>query len=135
MTRTAPPLTERTAEYWQSGRDGVLRIARCGGCGTYTHPPLPVCPHCHADAMAFTPVIGRGRVHAFTVNRYPWDPALPPPYVLAEIDLEEQPRLRVLSTVVDCAPEDVRVGMPVTVAFERAGDAWIPVFRPNAARP
>ena len=30
--RIAPPLTERTAPFWTSGADGVLRICRCGDC-------------------------------------------------------------------------------------------------------
>ncbi|MEU8139171.1 Zn-ribbon domain-containing OB-fold protein [Streptodolium elevatio] len=130
MHRPAPPLTERTAEYWKSGADGVLRIARCGSCGTYLHPPRPVCPQCHSADLAFAPVSGKGTVYSFTVNRYQWTPELEPPYVLAEVELAEQPGLRLLSTVVGCAVEAVRIGMPVSVAFESAGDAWIPVFRP-----
>lgn len=128
MPRPTPPLTERTAEFWRSGADGVLRIARCGACGTYLHPPRPVCPRCRGNDVAFAPVSGKGTVHSFTVNRYQWTPALEPPYVLAEVELAEQPGLRILSAVVDCPIDDVRIGMPVTVGFEPAGEAWIPVF-------
>lgn len=130
MHRPEPPLSERTAEYWQSGADGVLRVARCGSCGTYLHPPRPVCPHCHGADIAFAPVSGKGTVHSFTVNRYQWTPALEPPYVLAEIELAEQPGLRLLTSVVGCPVDAVHIGMPVSVLFEPAGDAWIPVFRP-----
>lgn len=130
MPRPAPPLTERTAPYWTSGADAVLRIARCGPCGTYMHPPRPICPKCRADDVAFVPVSGKGTVHSFTVNRYQWTPELEPPYVLAEVELPEQPRLRVLSAVVGCPVDAVHIGMPVSVHFEQSGDAWIPVFRP-----
>jgi uncharacterized OB-fold protein len=130
MDRPAPPLTARTAAYWRSGADGVLRIARCGACRAYTHPPQPVCPHCRAPDMAFAPVSGKGTVHSFTINRYQWTPALEPPYVLAEVELPERSGLRILSAIVDCPVEAVHIGMPVTVRFEPADDAWIPVFRP-----
>lgn len=152
MPRPAPPPTPRAAEYWRSGADGVLRIARCAPCGTYIHPPRPLCPQCHSADVAFAPVSGKGTVYSFTVNRYQWTPALEPPYVLAEVDLAEQPGLRLLTAVVGCPVDAVRIGMPVTVAFERAvafapageseptgeseraggepDSAWIPVFRP-----
>jgi len=71
---------------------------------------------------------GRGTVWSFTVNRHKWSPGLEPPYVLAEVELEEQSGLRLLTSIIDC--DDVRIGMPVHVRFEQAGDAWVPVFGP-----
>ena len=51
----------------------------------------------------------------------PSDPvAFPEPYVVAVVRLEEG--VTMLSTIVDCAPDDVRVEMPVEVAFERVND-------------
>jgi len=128
MQRTAPPLTDRTAAFWRSGADGVLRIARCQACGWRLHPPRPVCPKCRGMEIRFEPVSGEGVVHAWTINRYPWDPGMPPPYVVAQVELAEQPGLILMSNIVGCAPEAVFTGMPVTVAFEQAGEAWIPVF-------
>jgi uncharacterized OB-fold protein len=55
---------------------------------------------------------------------------MPPPYVVAEVELAEQPGLRLLTNLVDCGPGSVRVGMDVTVCFARAGQASIPLFRP-----
>ena len=130
MERVAPPLTDRTAEYWRSGADGVLRIARCQSCGWYLHPPQPACPKCHGSTIRFEPVSGRGSVYAWTINRYQWNPGMPPPYVLAEVELAEQAGLRILTNIVDCDIDAVRTGMPVTVRFERAEEAWIPVFGP-----
>jgi len=130
MERVAPPMTDRTAEFWRAGADGVLRIARCQACGWRVHPPRPVCPRCRGSELRFEDVSGRGTVHSWTVNRYQWTPGMEPPYVLAEVELVEQEGLRLLTNIVGCAPEEVRIGMPVTVVFERAGDAWVPVFAP-----
>ena len=73
-------------------------------------------------------VSGRGTVWSFTVNRYQWTTELEPPYVIAQVELDEQPELLVLTAIVDDA--DVRIGMPVTVRFEQSGEVWVPVFGP-----
>jgi uncharacterized OB-fold protein len=130
MERPAPPLIDRTAEFWTGGAAGELRIARCQACGHYTHPPKPVCPRCRTTDMRFEAVSGRGIVHSCTINRYEWVPGMTPPYVVADVELVEQAGLRLQTNVVGCEPEDVEIGMAVTVAFEPAGDTYIPVFRP-----
>jgi len=51
------------------------------------------------------------------------------PYVAALVELEEGPRI--MTNVVDCAPEDLQIGMPLQVAFrELDDDITAPVFRP-----
>ncbi len=73
---------------------------------------------------------GRGFVHAFTINRYTWFPSMPPPYVIAEVELEEQEGLRITTNIVGCAPEEVWIGMSVSAEFDHVGETWLPVFRP-----
>jgi uncharacterized OB-fold protein len=80
--------------------------------------------------LSWQPVSGRGSVWSWTVNRYQWIPAMPPPYVVAEIELAEQPGLRLLTNLVDADPASLRVGTEVTVCFATAGDAFVPLFRP-----
>jgi uncharacterized protein len=134
-------ITERTAAFWRGGAAGELRIQRCQDCRWWLHPPLPMCPRCHGRALAPEAVAGTGTVYSFTVNRYQWTPALEPPYVIAEVELDEQPGLRLLTSVVGC--DEVTIGMPVRVRFEPAAaptearatdtaadDAWVPVFAP-----
>ena len=55
-------------------------------------------------------------------------PDLEVPFVLAAVELSEQPGLRLIARVVDC--ETPAIGMAVDVAFEARGDAFIPFFRP-----
>lgn len=129
FTRVEPPLTARTAAFWASGADSILRIARCADCGRYQHPPRPVCPHCSGRDIGPEAVSGRGRVWTWTINRYPWQPGMVPPYVLAEVELVEQAGLRLLTNVIDCDPDAVRIGSPVEVRFARSGPAYIPLFR------
>jgi uncharacterized OB-fold protein len=87
-----------------------------------------MCPQCHGRDLEAEVASGIGTVWSFSVNRYQWTPSLAPPYVLAEVELDEQPGLRLLTAIVDC--DDVSIGMPVRARFEPAGDAWVPVFAP-----
>ncbi len=128
--RAEPPVTGRSGDYWRSGADGTLRIACCRQCGHFSHPPLPVCPQCRGRELYPQQVSGRGTVYSWTLNRYQWAPGMTPPYVVAQIELVEQPRLLILSNVVECSADEVHVGLPVEVCFARAGEAFIPLFRP-----
>jgi uncharacterized OB-fold protein len=128
--RMIPALTPTTEFFWTGGADGRLRILRCSNCGRYTHPPGPVCRWCLSSEVAPTEVSGRGAVYTYTENRQPWSERLTEPYVIAIVELVEQPGLRILTNLVDCAPTDVVIGMPVEVVFESAEDVFLPFFRP-----
>ena len=67
-------------------------------------------------------------MYTFTINRQVWMPDLEVPYVIAIVELDEQPGLRLLTNIVDCPVDDVEIGMPVEVAFVERGAAFIPVF-------
>ena len=76
------------------------------------------------------PVSGRGSVFTFTINRHSFNPELPVPYVIAIVELAEQPGLRFTTDLVECDIDEVHIGMAVEVVFEQAGEAWVPLFRP-----
>jgi uncharacterized OB-fold protein len=126
--RPSPVITDRTAAFWTGGASGRLLIARCQACGWWLHPPLPVCRRCRGRDIAPQAVSGRATLWSYTVNRYPWAPALTPPYLIAEVELEERAGLRLMTSIVDC--DQVTIGMALQVRFEQAGDAWVPVFGP-----
>lgn len=130
--RIPPPITGANRAFWTGGASGQLLIQWCTGCARWVHPPVEACPAC-GGALAPRPVSGDGTVFTFTVNRHPFNPSVPVPYVIAIVELVEQPGLRFTTNLVGCAVDDVHVGMPVEVTFEPAGDeAWAPVFRPRA---
>jgi uncharacterized OB-fold protein len=79
------------------------------------------------------PVSGRGSLFTFTVNRHPFNPAVPVPYVIAIVELVEQVGLRITSNLINCDVENVYIGLPVVVMFEQAGQAWVPLFTPDPA--
>lgn len=130
-----PELNEHNRAFWTGGADGRLLIAQCTQCGQWVSPPAADCPDC-AGALEPRPVSGRATVYTYTVNHQPFNPAVPNPYVVAIVELEEQTDLRIATNIVDCEPDSVRIGLPVEVRFERQdvdGEAvFFPVFAPRA---
>lgn len=134
IQRPLPALTELNRPFWTSGADGVLRMQRCAGCGRLVHPPALRCPHDHA-LLEYVDLSGRGRVESWTVNRHPWFPGFPPPYLVAFVNPVEDTRVRLLTNLVNVDPDEVIPNMAVQVVFERREDGedvvYVPLFEPE----
>jgi uncharacterized protein len=133
MEPILPEPDELTAFFWEGARHGQLRIQRCQACGCYVHPPKPVCPACLSFHLEPETVSGRGRVYSYTVGVqafHPWFESRLP-YLLAVVELDEQPNLKLVTNLVDCTEDDVRIGMPVMVVFEEISpQISLPMFAP-----
>jgi len=129
--RVLPAVDEGNAHFWTGGAHGELRFLRCRACRHWVHPPAPICPACLGRRLDVEAASGRAVVATFTINHQPWIPGFDPPYVVAIVELPEQPGLRLTTNVVGCPPEAVHIGMPVRVRFERHEDVWIPLFEPD----
>ncbi len=64
----------------------------------------------------------------YTVNAHPWLAHFPPPYVVANVALTEDPTIRLTTNIVGCDPGDVHIGQRVRVLFEQHDDVWLPLF-------
>ncbi len=131
--RPLPLLTPANQWYWTSGADGHLRIQGCDDCDVLVHPPVPICPACRSRSWSPRVVSGRATVVAFTVNHHRWLPDLEPPYVIANVALDEDPTVRLTTNLIGCEPDVVRVGLQATVTFEQHDDVWLPMFQPTGA--
>ncbi len=134
VTKPVPVPDELTAPFWEAANRGVLAIQHCAACERYVHPPEAVCPHCQAANLAFREVSGRACVYTHTVVRdnITRGFAEGEPYVIGIIELVEQERLVLVANVVGVAPEEVRIGMPLRVTFERlTDDIALPQFEPE----
>ncbi len=129
--RVLPSLTPENRHFWTGGAEGELRFLRCRPCGYYIHPPAPVCPECLGKDLGPEVVSGRATVFTYPVNHQPWYPGLNPPYVVAIVELPEQPGLRLTTNIVNCPTDEVRIGMPVRVLFEKYDDVYLPMFEPE----
>jgi uncharacterized OB-fold protein len=133
MAPPIPAITDENRAFWTGGETGRLLVTHCDDCGFWTHPPVPRCPSCYGENVAPAPVSGRGRVYSYTINRQQWSPGLEVPYVIAIVELDEQPGLRLLTNIVGCPVDEVAIEMPVAVEFVHRGDVFLPVFAPVAA--
>lgn len=126
--RVMPAVTPENEHFWRGGADGELRFLRCDDCGTWIHPPQPLCPTCLSRSLSVAAASGFGTVHTFTVNWQPWYPNLDPPYVVAIVELPEQEGLRLTTNIVGCSPDEVSIGAAVRVSFEEYDGVWLPMF-------
>jgi uncharacterized protein len=121
------PVPDPTSEgFWRAAGSHVLAIQRCADCGWFAYPPGIVCANCLSARPSFRyePVSGRGRIKTWTVVHRAFLPsfAADVPYVVAEVELEEQDGLRLVARLVDVEPGDVTLGAPVEVVFDDVAD-------------
>lgn len=131
MPRPVP--IEATRPFWDGLADDEVRLQRCRSCAAWVFYPRPRCPTCLSDALDWHTVSGRGTVYTFTIARQATHPAFAGevPQLLAIVELDEG--VRMTTTIVDVAPDDLRIGLPVSPVFDHGDDGITLLrFRPAA---
>ncbi len=118
-----------TRPFWEAAARGSLEIPRCAACGAWNWYPPERCRTCGSPDLGWEPVSGRGRLYAWAVVRRalarPFSDQVP--YVAALVSLDEDPRVRLVTKVVDCDPDALRAELPLQVVFR-------PLRFPQASR-
>ena len=126
-----PRPSPETAVYWDACRDHKLMIQKCNACGNYQFYPRIMCTQCMSQDVEWLEASGQGQVLSFTIVRRAVSKAYADeaPYVVALIKLSEGPTL--MSNIIDCDVESVKIEMPVEVLFEDwSEEISMPKFRP-----
>lgn len=129
-----PVIDPDTAPFWQAARERRLLVKYCVDCAKAHFYPRELCPHCHSDAVQWRDAKGTGSIYSFTVARRPAGPAFAAdaPYVVAVVQLDEG--VRMMSNIIGCAPDDVRIGQRVQVSFDEVTpEVTLPKFRLTAS--
>lgn len=132
--RPVPRVDEESRPFWEACARHELYVQQCRGCGRAFYYPRGFCLHDLAADFDWLRCSGKGTVYTFTVTHQNQSAGFRDtlPYVVAYVELEEG--VRMLTNIVDCDPEQVRIGMPVEVTFEDLTDeVSVPLFRPAAA--
>lgn len=109
-----------------------LLINRCVACGTWHHPPKPLCPQCWSENVEATEVAGTGVIH-LVVILHQGPPAegvdYSTPYPVVSVDLDDAPGTRFTAAVVGAANRDIKIGRRVRLDWMTRAGSPMPVFR------
>ena len=87
-----PEPTPRTLPFWAGAVDGRLLLPRCRHCRAWLHPQDESCPRGHVDHQ-WAEASGTGTTLAAATVHRTAHPALPVPYTLLVVRLDEGPQL------------------------------------------
>ena len=124
-----PSLNPGDQPYFDAAADGRLMLKKCGACGEHHHYPRALCPFCLSDAVEWVPAQGTGEIYTYSVSRR----AGPVVYCIAYVKLAEG--VTMMTNIVDCDLDGVRIGQKVKVVFRKSeGGASVPMFTPVAGK-
>ena len=122
IPKPRPVPTPVTQPFWDALRDERVVVQHCDACGGWVHYPRSRCSHCLSDQLSFREVDAAATVYTYTVARQATAPPFADevPQIIAIVEL--LPGVRFTTTLVEVAPEDVRVGMAVSPVFDHGED-------------
>jgi uncharacterized OB-fold protein/acyl dehydratase len=138
--RPRPGLNPDHQFFWDGARRRELRVQTCQDCGARHFPPTPRCPACGRFDLGWTAVSGRGHLYSFAVPHHPQVDGFRYPVLVGLVELEEGTRL--VTNLVGCRREHLRIGMPLQVCWldshpalvegadDSRGPITLPQFRP-----
>ncbi|MFC2058605.1 Zn-ribbon domain-containing OB-fold protein [Chloroflexota bacterium] len=126
-----PTPSALTKQFWDGCKRHELLVQRCTNCGDLRWIPEEFCLDCLSTDYEWAKMSGEGKVYTFTIVRRPPTAAFQEgiPYVVAFVELKEGPRM--MTNIVNCDPDEVKIGMPVRVYFDDVtDDVTLPKFEP-----
>jgi len=119
----SPAINAENKPYFDAAAQGKLLIKRCTACGKRHFYPRAICPHCFSERTEWQEARGTGTIYSYSVMRHGT------PFAIAYVTLEEG--VTMLTNIVDCDLDGLRIGMKVSVVFAATeGGAPVPMFRP-----
>ena len=129
-----PTITPLNQPYWDGLKNRELRMQRCDGCHKVWYPAAPFCPRCWSRKFTWDKLSGRGRVSSWVVFHQSYFKGFENdiPYNVAEVELDEGPRL--MTNLVGVANDDIKAGMAVEVVYDNVTEELtLAKFRPASA--
>jgi uncharacterized protein len=121
---TPPTPNPETERFFKASEEGKLLIGSCLDTGKTFFFPRALSPFTLSDNVGWVEASGRGTIYTFSHMA-----RAPEPFVIAYVALEEGPMM--LTNIVDCDAETIKIGMDVKLAFKPSeGGPPIPMFTP-----
>jgi uncharacterized OB-fold protein len=127
------PLPRRrgfAGEFYDFCKKHELRFQRCTDCGTWRHVPRDMCAQCGSFNWEWAQSSGKGKLFSWTTAVQPMLPQFTDlvPYSPVVIEMDEGVRL--VSWLTNVPPEELRLGLPVEVAFDDVtAEVTLPKFK------
>ena len=130
LPNIAPKPSAENAPFWDGTAAGKLVLPRCRSCAYVIWYPRELCTQCGSVDIEWFEASGDGVIYSCTVTHKGQGAYRDAgPFVLAYVELAEGPR--VMTNIVGCDPESVRIGQAVTVVFHDTGQGTaVPRFQP-----
>lgn len=113
-----PHIDEESRSFWEALQRHELYIQKCRDCGDLRYHPRALCTNCLSSRTEWVRSKERGKIYTFTVTNQNQAAGFREslPYVMAWVELDEG--VKMLTNIVDCPPQEVKIGMPVEAVFE-----------------
>jgi uncharacterized OB-fold protein len=128
-----PEMSPAGRPFWDAAREHRFLLQRSKKTGKHIFFPRDVSPFGPDDTLDWVEASGKGTVFSYTIARRPTAPqwAGEEPYIIAIVELAEGPHMT--TNIVECAPAQVRIGMPVEVVFDDVTpEVTLVKFRPES---
>ncbi len=132
VKRPIPVPDDLTKPFWEAAKQGVLALQHCQSCGSYNHPPYPICLNCMSIDLKIEPVHGKGTIYAYTIMYHTGDQRFAPavPYASIVVELDEAKGCLLAGNLLGAPFTEAKVGRRVEVVFEKLNDDLnLPQFR------
>ena len=119
----APLTNPETEPFWAAAREGKFLLPYCVDTGKAFWYPRQVSPFT-LGKVEWRESKGTGTIYSVSVMK-----RAPEVYAIAYVTLDDGPTM--MTNIVDCDPDSVRIGQAVEVVFHDTGEGnALPRFRP-----
>lgn len=126
-----PKIQPYSKPFWDATKEHKLLVQHCKDCDSHIFYPRRECPECWSTELDWTESSGKATLFAFSVTYEGVEAMFAEdlPIVVAWVDLPEG--VRMTTNIIDCDPEEVKIGMDLEVVFKDVTDEiTLPFFKP-----
>jgi len=111
----------RLAPFWEASRRHSLVAQKCNDCGYLRFPPVEVCAKCWSEDQSWAEISPEGTLWSYVVYHRALDASKKDdiPYVIGRVVTDDGV---IFNVRLNVAPEDARVNMRVTAAWDDVTD-------------
>lgn len=118
----APPVNPESAPFYAAAAENRFIARRCTACHRLHWYPRAICPFCWG-ATEWQEIERTGVIYSYSVTR-----RVDIPFAIAYVTLDAGPTM--LTNLVDCDLDALRIGQRVTLVWKPTDGAPAPCFTP-----